>query len=216
MFMPRRRLSKLHPSIPRAFASITLLLAIVLFSGCEESIHDAALKGDVETARRMLDANPQRINARNKLGKTPLHQSLTGGNDEIIKLLIERGADVNAQDSTGMTPLHIAAWWSVTAHAKILIDHGANLNSIDKFGDTPLHTAAMNGRGKMCQFLITSGAAMDAKNLDGQTPLDLAKREGQEESTRVIEYYENQKTALSEEEKFNWGFVCYAVPPDPL
>ena len=215
MFTLRQRLSKLHPRIQLTFASVALVAA-VLFSGCEESIHDAALKGDVETARRMLDANPQLINVRNKLGKTPLHQSLTGGNDEIIKLLIERGADVNAQDNTGLTPLHIAAWWSVTARAKKMIDHGANVNATDKFGDTPLHTAAMNGRGKMCQFLITSGAAMDAKNTNNQTPLDLAKREGQEEAIRVIEYYEKQKTALNEEEKFNLGFVCFAAPPDLL
>ncbi|MCC6796201.1 MAG: ankyrin repeat domain-containing protein [Candidatus Hydrogenedentes bacterium] len=215
MFTPRQRSNKLHPRIQPTFASVALVAA-VLFSGCEESIHDAALKGDVETARRMLDANPQLINERNKLGKTPLHQSLTGGNDEIIKLLIERGADVNAQDNTGLTPLHIAAWWSVTARAKILIDHGANVNAIDKFGDTPLHTAAMNGRGKMCQFLITSGAVIDAMNKDSKTPLDLAKREGQQESIRVIEYYEKQKTAINEEEKFNLGYLCYAAPPDPL
>ncbi len=200
-FMRRLRWNKLYPRINGALGAIALALATILFSGCEESIHDAALKGDVKTARRMLDARPQLINSRNKLGKTPLHQSLTGGNDEIIELLIERGSDVNVPDNTGLTPLHIAAWWSVTARAKILIDHGATVNATDKFGDTPLHTAAMHGRGKMCQFLIASGASLNAKNLDGQTSLDLAKREKQDESTRVIAYYDKQKVVLSEEER---------------
>lgn len=189
--MPRLQLSNLYPRIQFAFSGIALV-ATVLLSGCQESIHDAALKGDVETARRMLDANPQLINTRNKLGKTPLHQSLTGGNDEIINLLIEHGADVNAQDNTGLTPLHIAAWWSVTTRAKILIDHGANVRATDKFGDTPLHTAAMHGRGKMCLFLINSGADTSIKNLDGRTARDLATLQGEEEPIRVFKHFEEQ------------------------
>ncbi|NUM53271.1 MAG: ankyrin repeat domain-containing protein [Candidatus Hydrogenedentes bacterium] len=167
---------------------VTALLAIWL-SGCQQSIHDAGLKGDVALARRMLDAKPELLHARNTLGKTALHQSLTGGNDEIVTLLVERGADVNSKDNTGLTPLHVAAWWSVTGRAGILLDHGADLAATDAFGDTPLHLAAMHGRGLMCKFLIERGAAIDAKNLDGRTPLDLAKLHRQEEPIRVIEYF---------------------------
>lgn len=174
---------------------LALVFAAVLVSGCGDSIHDAALKGDVVAARRMLDTNPQSINARNKLGKTPLHQSLTGGNDEIITLLIERGAEVNAQDNTGLTPLHIAAWWSVTARAKILIDHRADVRVTDKFGDTPLHTAAMQGRGLMAKFLLEQGADIHAKNKDGNEPLDLAKHENQEETIRVLTYFLSRESS---------------------
>lgn len=161
----------------------------VLVAGCADSIHDAALKGDVSLARRMLDARPDLISARNKLGKTPLHQSLTGGNNAILDLLLERGAEVNAQDNTGLTPLHVAAWWSITERAGILLDHGADIGARDRFGDTPLHIAAMNGRGKMCKFLIERGADIHAKNLDGREPLDLAKLYKQDEAVRVLEYF---------------------------
>lgn len=191
-------LSEIRPRFCRPYRFlhcwIALVFAAVLSSGCSDSIHDAALKGDLKSARRLLDANPQLINSRNKLGKTPLHQSLTGGNDEIIKLLIERGADVKARDNTGLTPLHIAAWWSVTARAKILIDHGADVTATDKFGDTPLHTASMHGRGKMCLFLIENGARIDTKNLDGRTARDLATQQGQEEPIRVFTHFDKIET----------------------
>lgn len=168
---------------------LTSLALIGVLAGCGDSIHDAALKGDVATARNMIDAHPEWVNARNKLGKTPLHQSLTGGTNRIIELLLDRRADVNAQDNTGLTPLHVAAWWSITERAGILLDRGADINSRDKFGDTPLHTAAMNGRGKMCKFLVERGADLHAKNLDGREPLDLAEANGQEESIRVLKYF---------------------------
>jgi cytohesin len=168
----------------------------VLSAGCADSIHDAALKGDVSTARRMLDARPDLVSSRNRLGKTPLHQSLTGGNNAILDLLIERGAEVNAQDNTGLTPLHVAAWWSITERAGILLDHGADIGARDRFGDTPLHIAAMNGRGKMCKFLIERGADIHAKNLDGREPLDLARLHHQDESVRVLEYFIAHPTAV--------------------
>ena len=173
-------------SSARLFTAVAL---VGILAGCGESIHDAALKGDVSTARRMLDADPGLIASRNELGKTPLHQSLTGGNNEIIELLIERGAAVNAQDHTGLTPLHVAAWWSITERAGILLDHDADIDAKDAFGDTPLHVAAMHGRGKMCKFLIERGADMRAKNGDGREPLDLAEMNKQAESIRVLKYF---------------------------
>ena len=165
----------------RVFATALLVAAGVM--GCGESIHDAALKGDVATMRRMLDAHPDWVKERNKLGKTPLHQSITGGNDQIILLLLERGADINAADNTGMTPLHVAAWWGTPHVVKLLLDHGAAVGAVDKFGDTPLHVAAMQGHGENCKVLLERGADLHAENREGLEPLDLAKR------------YNNEKTA---------------------
>lgn len=170
-------------------STLCAVIAGFYFSGCQQSIHDAALKGDVVLTRNLLDAHPDLVRARNKLGKTPLHQSLTGGNNEIVELLIARGAEVSAHDNTGLTPLHVAAWWSVTERAGILLAHGADILATDSFGDTPLHTAAMHGRGLMCKFFIERGADIHAKNRDGRTPLDLAKLHGAEQSIRVLEYF---------------------------
>jgi len=49
------------------------------------------------------------VNAKNKVGQTPLHLALVKGhNKEVSALLIAKGADVNAKDENGGTPLNIA------------------------------------------------------------------------------------------------------------
>lgn len=53
------------------------------------------------------------VNARDKLGSTPLHEAAAGnGNPEVIRILVELGADVNARTVAGWTPLHQAARYS--------------------------------------------------------------------------------------------------------
>jgi len=124
-----------------------ILAATALASGCGQSIHDAALRGDVRAVRRMLDADPELIRARTPLEKTPLHQAITSSNEELIDFLLERGADVNAKDKTGLTPLHVAAWWMATKIARQLLRHGADIHAVDVFGDTPLHGRHARPRG---------------------------------------------------------------------
>lgn len=60
---------------------------------------------------------------------------------EVIKLLIESGADVNSCDSKGRTCLHFAAANNDLTVAQLLINFGANVNCSDKNGKTPLSYA---------------------------------------------------------------------------
>lgn len=69
---------------------------------------------------------------------TPLHLAATGTNSNILKLLINAGANLNAQDYYGNTPLHKAVEAKNFELLKILIDAGANVNKINNFGCTAL------------------------------------------------------------------------------
>ena len=61
---------------------------------------------------------------------------------DIVKLLIDHGADVTAQDETWSTPLHLAAYCgSSTQTMRLLIEHGADVTAQDRNNKTPLHSA---------------------------------------------------------------------------
>jgi ankyrin repeat protein len=73
----------------------------------------AAERGHVETVKTLIDAGVA-VDHVNRLGWTALLEAIILGNGgdshtEIVRLLIEAGADVNLGDSDGVTPL---------AHAK--------------------------------------------------------------------------------------------------
>lgn len=63
-------------------------------------------------------------------------------NEDVIELLIKRGANINLKDKHfGNTPLHYAAMLHDTVAATILIQHGAFVNIQNKDGKTPLDLA---------------------------------------------------------------------------
>ena len=63
------------------------------------------------------------------------------GSLEIVKFLIEKGAEVNAQNVGRQTPLHLA---TIASHAEIvihLLDHGVDHKIKDKEGHTAFEMA---------------------------------------------------------------------------
>ena len=77
------------------------------------------------------------MNAKGKLGWTPLHQAADHGHREIVGLLLAKGADVNAKGLDRWTPLNIATASGHKEVAELLISKGVDLNPINDFHQTP-------------------------------------------------------------------------------
>ena len=61
--------------------------------------------GDLEQVKKMLDTNNGLVNQRDESGATPLHYATLNGQQQIVRLLVERGAEINAPDGKfGATP----------------------------------------------------------------------------------------------------------------
>jgi ankyrin repeat protein len=98
-------------------------------------IHRAAGRGDTETAKRLLDEDPDSIHARNELDNEPLHEASWAKQPAMVRLLLDRGADVNAVGDSGRTPLHFAVWDGGTGAVEIvemLVQAGADVNAQDE------------------------------------------------------------------------------------
>jgi ankyrin repeat protein len=95
------------------------------------------------------------------------------GNTQIIKALIEAGADPNLAGPDGQTPLMLLARGDNVAAAKLLLDKGANPRARESQREqTALMWAAANNQGPMARLLVERGADVDAKTAtDLMTPL---------------------------------------------
>ncbi|MEY2393650.1 ankyrin repeat domain-containing protein, partial [Wolbachia endosymbiont of Tettigetta isshikii] len=74
----------------------------------------------------------------------PLHFASELGNEEAVKLFLNRGADINASTKGNLTPLHIATKTGHKTVVRLLLQHGAKVDNQDKDGKTILHLAVEN------------------------------------------------------------------------
>jgi len=121
-------------------------------------LHYATHKGDDVGVARLLLKRSALLDARDTLGRTPLHEAATMDKLDIAKLLMRRGADKLAKDDEGNTPLHLAVRWGKYCCAKALIERGALLESTNNQGQSVLYVAAAHGKVESVRLLLECGA----------------------------------------------------------
>ena len=89
---------------------------------------------------------------------------IMSGDDEIVRMLIEAGADVMARDGDGATPLHYAASTHSLDVVKRLLTHGVDINAVDNEGRTPLWEANFRGAIDVSEILVSHGARSRPEN----------------------------------------------------
>jgi serine/threonine-protein phosphatase 6 regulatory ankyrin repeat subunit B len=76
-----------------------------------------------------------------------------GGHDEVVRLLIERGAQANHVDNKGATALIRASKTGKLSTVKLLIERGADLAQVDQFGNDAIAYASRAGHEDIVQCL---------------------------------------------------------------
>jgi ankyrin repeat protein len=166
-------------------------------------LHSAAVHGASQAALALVQsaANP---NARNALGRTPLH---VAGTLVLVRLLVEAGSGVRATDAEGWMAVHAAAGARPSPNTQLLSGlleleaeaAGAreagtaraplsllNARTADGQGSTALHLAAGAGHTDAIAMLLLSGAPLDATDASGRTPGEVAAAAGQARSVAVL------------------------------
>lgn len=89
---------------------------------------------------------------------TALHAAIAGGpHKDVVKVLVEAGADLNKFDSNGQTPLHGAAYRNDTEIVAFLLERGAEVNARKDGGQTPLSIALGRGNADVADLLRQQG-----------------------------------------------------------
>jgi len=146
------------------------IVELLIKNGAQKTIYVAAAQGDVESVKAFLKKDPNLINApASNDGWSALHWAAYMNRLDVIKVLIENGADVNIRERIyNVTPLHRAVCKGHLDAAKFLIDKGADVKIKFKNGGTMLHSP---GTFETAKLLIDNGADVNAKDDHGITPL---------------------------------------------
>jgi len=127
-----------------------------------------------------------RVDARDKLLRTPLHMACVRGHAVIANLLIDYKCDTFERDVSGRTAMHFAVCCgSVEASLSLITvlsrDSMDLVHMTDHTGRTPLHYAVFADvpkQVKVVEQLIMLGANVNAADQERRTPLHTAAEEG--------------------------------------
>lgn len=174
----------------------------------------AAIKaGDAERVRRLLDGHPDLVAGSGQNGDTPLLLATYYHADEIIRMLVQRGAPVSLFEAAaigdvqrarqmlddqpelvasfshdGWTPLHLAAHFGQLAIVDLLLARGAEVDarSHNALANTPLHAALAGEHRATARRLVEHRADVNAIEEGGYTPLHQAADLGDVEMVRLL------------------------------
>jgi hypothetical protein len=131
-------------------------------------LHSAAYHGEFKLTQEFLKYKAD-VDARRDDGRTPLHYASLGTSQRgpniglplsnVVRLLLEHGADVNAlENDDSYTPLHVAVNYGRVEVVRVLLEHGANVGAEDKKGKTPLQLASNKGYEEIMKLISEHSA----------------------------------------------------------
>ena len=150
----------------------------------------AAFIGEESAVRTFLEAGVMvDTTDTDWYGKTALMSAAGRGHENIVRLLLDEGADTEAKDKhRGGTAIMWAALprprlneESELRTIRLLLDRGANLRAVDRYGSSALHYAVESNNLGIVNLLLREGADRLALNSGVKSPLDLAFMYGYEE-----------------------------------
>ncbi|XP_068649204.1 protein ACCELERATED CELL DEATH 6-like [Aristolochia californica] len=143
------------------------------------ALHAAAIRGNVEIVRKLVEVMPALTRQLDLYGCAPLHYAVTSGNLKIVHRLLEVDSSVAyLSDRDGSTPAHVAARHGHPKIIQELLRHRPDCGeALDARKRNCLHVAVENGKRNVVKYILRT---LELRNLinetdiDGNTPLHLA------------------------------------------
>ena len=163
------------------------VVVIVYFSPCVMAdLYDAAKKGGLKRVKQLLEQGVDKNQVGGHFGHTSLCIAGENNHLDVVRYLVEQGADIEKADRDNQTPLIWASYYGHLEVVRYLLEQGADRDKANNNGYTSLHNAAVNGHLETAKLLMVYGADLNARNNDGQLPIDVAVEEDDEEIEQAI------------------------------
>ena len=133
------------------------------------------------TARLLLERGVD-VDAQEKTGRTSLHEAAFRGRVEVVRVLLDHGANAMLETKMGEMAVHMVSRGIYNSQeqgastARLLLEHGVDVNVQEEDGWTSLHWAAFKGRVKVARVLLSHGANAKLKTTKGETALHTVSR----------------------------------------
>ncbi len=123
--------------------------------------------------------NLQNANAFDSAGVNLLTRAVMTGDLNIVKILVEQGADVNLRNktTTGSVPLMLASGNTSLEIARYLIARGAEVDIPDTHGDPAINWSAYYGNLPFTKLMLDEGARTDQRSIHSDGVLQVALKE---------------------------------------
>ncbi|MEE6472762.1 hypothetical protein FKM82_009713 [Ascaphus truei] len=165
-----------------------------------EAISSTALKeavknGDYLTVKFALNSVEEyNLDQEDSSGMTLVMMAAAAGQDDLLRLLVKKGAKINARQKNGTTALIHAAEKNYLATVAILLEAGAYVNVQQTTGETALMKACKRGNSDIVRLLIEHGADCNVLSKHMGSAIQFAK---QSNNVQLFELLKNHLETLS-------------------
>lgn len=135
-------------------------------------LHEAAKTENIRASELLIEAGVPVDGVYR--GRTALHVAASHGCEQMMWMLIDRGAKIESKALGDNRAIHFAAREGKERAVSMLIESGADINARNGEDASALHFACIHGHNSIVDVLLTKNASMDLRDNQSRTAMQYA------------------------------------------